>query len=85
MPVFFQPLPEPHNYFFLAISMYQTCDSVNNALYVKAILEQREQTSHFENFPLCVNDDKMMNDWCCGSFSGGIDQFQLGMFPGLDS
>ena len=27
----------------------------------------------------------MMDDWCCGSFSGGIDQFQLGMFPGLDS
>ena len=22
----------------------------------------------------------MVDDWCCGSFSGGIDQFQLGMF-----
>ena len=27
----------------------------------------------------------MMDDWCCGSFSGGIDHRQLGMFPGLDS
>ena len=25
----------------------------------------------------------MMDDWCCESFSGGIDRFQLGMFPGL--
>ena len=27
----------------------------------------------------------MMDDWCCESFSGDFDQFQLGMFPGLDS
>ena len=27
----------------------------------------------------------MMDDWCCESFSGDVDQFKLGMFPGLDS
>ena len=32
------------------------------------------------------DDDMMkMDDWCCESFSGGIDLFQLGMYPGLDS
>ena len=27
----------------------------------------------------------MKDDLCCGSFSEGIDRFQLGMLPGLDS
>ena len=27
----------------------------------------------------------MMTDWCYGSFSGGIDQVQLRVFPGLVS
>ena len=27
----------------------------------------------------------MMDDWCCGSFSEGVDKFKLGMLPGLDS
>ena len=31
-----------------------------------------------------MNDDDDDDDWCCGSFSEGIDQFQLGMLPGLD-
>ena len=63
------------------------------ASHPKSLHVQTDTTKRFIRLILCVNDDddddddddNDDDDWCCGSFSGGIDQFQLGIFPGLDS